>query len=295
VRTTPASWPTPAPDARQTQLVLAVTTSEHPRSWSLSAGHRGPTPVPDAQPCLKSRVMCSLGSLIGARRGGRQRGATRHGWASAAVTISTTRCAVWWHRVRVDKCRGVLQEREHHLIARLYPAGAGWGIRPVVWSFLLSVRRKCESTRRTWTRHGEQCWVTSWVDRLGQSERSREVAGQRLVTPDRLRPAKCSSAERTGPAARSFSEHLFCDRVCVSLRPYARADVSSWCLTTRSNAMNSPGQNPAAPRDNMPAGSIHPSGFDSRRVVWSVRCLPRAGLSDALVLPARSFFFSQGG
>jgi len=164
-----------------------------------------------------------------------------------------------------------------------------------VWFFLRSVRRKCESTRRTWTRHGEQCWVTSWVDRLGQSERSREVAGQRLVTPDRLRPAKCSSAERTGPAARSFSEHLFCDRVCVSLRPYARADVSSWCLTTRSNAMNSPGQNPAAPRDNMPAGSIHPSGFDSRRVVWSVRCLPRAGLSDALVLPARSFFFSQGG
>jgi len=60
--------------------------------------------------------------------------------------------------------------------------------------------------------------------------------------------------------------------------------------------MNSPGQNPAAPRDNMPAGSIHPSGFDSRRVVWSVRCLPCAGLcNDALVLPARSFFFSQGG
>jgi hypothetical protein len=172
--------PTPAPDARQTQQIFTVTTREYLRSWSLSAGHRGPTPVPDAQPCLKSRVMCSLGSMIGARRGGRQRGATRHGWAS------------------------VIRDRS---------------------------------------------------------------------------------------AARSFSEHLFCDRVCVSLRPYARADVSSWCLTTRSNAMNSPGQNPAAPRDNMPAGSIHPSGFDSRRVVWSVRCLPCAGLcNDALVLPARSFF-----
>ena len=163
--------PTPAPDARQTQQIFTVTTREYLRSWSLSAGHRGPTPVPDAQPCLKSRVMCSLGSMIGARRGGRQRGATRHGWAS------------------------VIRDRS---------------------------------------------------------------------------------------AARSFSEHLFCDRVCVSLRPYARAGVSFWCLTTRSNAMNSPGQNPAAPRDNMPAGSIHPSGFDSRRVVWSVR---RRGTRDGSVHP----------
>jgi hypothetical protein len=131
--------PTPAPDARQTQQIFTVTTREYLRSWSLSAGHRGPTPVPDAQPCLKSRVMCSLGSMIGARRGGRQRGATRHGWASAAVTISTTRCAVATRANPKDQCLRVKAAAERDDFAA---GSVCTAIRPVVWSFLRSVRRR---------------------------------------------------------------------------------------------------------------------------------------------------------
>ncbi len=62
-------------------------------------------------------------------------------------------------------------------------------------------------------RYTAECWVTPWVDRLGQSARSREVVGKRFVTPNRLRPAK------SGRVARSFVDALY---ILQSVRPGMR-------------------------------------------------------------------------